>query len=85
MLSTVLGFVLHGHPGAQRAVVDSALADFPILASQLRENVHSVQGNGLALAVGVFGLLYGSLGVAQALQHTMAQIRAASCSRRSRR
>ncbi|TQF01155.1 YihY/virulence factor BrkB family protein [Kitasatospora acidiphila] len=74
LLSTALGFVLNAHPGAQQAVVNSALADFPIIGSQLRENVHSVQGNGLALAVGVLGLLYGSLGVAQALQHAMAQI-----------
>ncbi|RKE17665.1 YihY/virulence factor BrkB family protein [Streptomyces sp. TLI_171] len=74
LLSTVLGFVLHGHPGAQQAVVDSALADFPIIGDQLRENVHSVQGSGLALAIGVAGLLYGALGIAQVLQHTMAEV-----------
>ncbi|MCG6494204.1 YihY/virulence factor BrkB family protein [Kitasatospora sp. A2-31] len=74
LLSTVLGFVLHGNPGAQRAVVDSALADFPIIGSQLRQNVHSVEGSGIALFVALFGLLYGVLGVAQVLQHTMAEV-----------
>ncbi|MDY0812785.1 YihY/virulence factor BrkB family protein [Kitasatospora purpeofusca] len=74
LLSTALGFVLHGHPGAQRAVVDSALADFPIIGDQLRQNVHTVQGSGLALAVGIAGLLYGALGIAQVLQHTMAEV-----------
>ncbi|MDH6118923.1 YihY family inner membrane protein [Kitasatospora sp. GAS204A] len=74
LLSTVLGFVLHGHPGAQGAVVNSALADFPIIGDQLRQNVHSVQGSGLALAVGIAGLLYGALGIAQILQHTMAEV-----------
>ncbi|MFD8479429.1 YihY/virulence factor BrkB family protein [Kitasatospora sp. NPDC059673] len=74
LLSTVLGFVLHGHPGAQEAVVNSALADFPIIGNQLRENVHSVQGSGLALVIGVLGLLYGALGIAQVLQHTMAEV-----------
>ncbi|MEK2494630.1 YihY/virulence factor BrkB family protein [Kitasatospora purpeofusca] len=74
LLSTVLGFVLHGHPGAQKAVVDSALADFPIIGDQLRQNVHTVQGSGLALAVGIAGLLYGALGIAQILQHTMAEV-----------
>lgn len=73
LLSTVLGFVLHGDPGAQRAVLNSALADFPIIGNQLRQNVHSVQGSGLALAIGVLGLLYGALSVAQVLQHTMAE------------
>ncbi|TQF01895.1 YihY/virulence factor BrkB family protein [Kitasatospora acidiphila] len=74
LLSTALGFALHGHPDAQRAVLDSALADFPIIGSQLRQNVHSVQGNGLAVAIGVLGLLYGALGVAQTLQFAMAQV-----------
>ncbi|MFJ8159983.1 YihY/virulence factor BrkB family protein [Streptomyces sp. NPDC096136] len=74
LLSTVLGFVLHGHPGAQRAVVDSALADFPIIGDQLRQNVHSVHGSGLALVIGILGLLYGALGIAQVLQHAMAEV-----------
>ncbi|MFE7526451.1 YihY/virulence factor BrkB family protein [Kitasatospora sp. NPDC057542] len=74
LLSTVLGFALHGHPGAQRAVLDSALADFPIIGDQLRQNVHSLQGNGLALVIGALGLLYGALGIAQVLQHAMAEV-----------
>ncbi|BAJ26799.1 MULTISPECIES: YihY/virulence factor BrkB family protein [Kitasatospora] len=74
LLSTALGFVLHGHPEAQRAVLDSALADFPIIGDQLRGNVHSVRGSGLALVVGVAGLLYGALGIAQVLQHAMAEV-----------
>ncbi|MEU9048564.1 MULTISPECIES: YihY/virulence factor BrkB family protein [unclassified Kitasatospora] len=74
LLSTVLGFVLHGHPGAQRSVVDSALADFPIIGDQLRQNVHSLQGSGLALLIGALGMLYGALGIAQVLQHAMAEV-----------
>ncbi|MFG3224059.1 YihY/virulence factor BrkB family protein [Kitasatospora sp. NPDC048194] len=74
LLSTVLGFVLHGHPDVQRSVVNSALADFPIVGDQLRQNVHSVQGSGLALVIALLGLLYGTLGVAQVLQHAMAEI-----------
>ncbi|MCC9305755.1 YihY/virulence factor BrkB family protein [Kitasatospora sp. RB6PN24] len=74
LLSTALGFVLHGHPGAQQAVVNSALADFPIIGNQLRQNVHSVQGSGLALGIGLLGLLYGALGVTQTLQFAMAQV-----------
>ncbi|MFB7668090.1 YhjD/YihY/BrkB family envelope integrity protein [Kitasatospora sp. NPDC056138] len=74
LLSTVLGFVLYGHPGAQEAVLDSALADFPIIGDQLRQNVHSVRGSGLALVIALLGLLYGTLGIAQVLQFTMAQV-----------
>ncbi|MFJ9610630.1 YihY/virulence factor BrkB family protein [Kitasatospora sp. NPDC101176] len=74
LLSTTLGFVLHGHPGAQKSVLDSALADFPIIGDQLRQNVHSLQGSALALTIGVLGLLYGALGIAQVLQHAMAEV-----------
>ncbi|MFD4531987.1 YihY/virulence factor BrkB family protein [Kitasatospora sp. NPDC058397] len=74
LLSTVLGFVLHGHPGAQQSVLNSALADFPIIGDQLRQNVHSLQGSGLALAIGALGLLYGALGITQVLQHAMAEV-----------
>ncbi|MFF2078525.1 YihY/virulence factor BrkB family protein [Kitasatospora sp. NPDC058162] len=74
LLSTVLGFVLHGHPSVQKAVVNSALADFPIIGDQLRGNVHSVQGSGVALVIGVLGLLYGAVGIAQVLQHAMAEV-----------
>ncbi|AUG80486.1 hypothetical protein CFP65_5803 [Kitasatospora sp. MMS16-BH015] len=74
LLSTVLGFVLHGHPAAQQSVLDSALADFPIIGDQLHQNVHSLRGSGLALVIGAVGLLYGVLSVAQVLQHTMAEV-----------
>ncbi|MEU3562466.1 YihY/virulence factor BrkB family protein [Kitasatospora sp. NPDC006786] len=74
LLSTVLGFVLHGSPGAQQSVLNSALADFPIIGDQLRQNVHSLQGSGFALAVGMLFMLYGALGIAQVLQHAMAEI-----------
>ncbi|MFH8386701.1 YihY/virulence factor BrkB family protein [Kitasatospora sp. NPDC018058] len=74
LLSTILSFVLHGHPGAQKAIVNSALVDFPIIGDQLRQNVHTVQGSGLALVVALLGLVYGVLGVAQVLQHAMAEV-----------
>ena len=74
LLTTGLGFVLHGDPAAQRAVLDSALSDFPIIGNQLTQNVHSLRGTGLAAAIGTLGLLYGSLGISQILQFAMAQV-----------
>lgn len=74
LLTTSLGFVLHGNPSAQRAVLHSALADFPIIGNQLQDNVHSLQGTGAAVAIGTIGLLYGSLGMTQILQFAMAQV-----------
>jgi inner membrane protein YhjD len=71
LLSTVLGFVLHGHPGAQRDLVDSALSQFPVIGNALRGDVKQLKGNTAALVIGILVSLYGSLGVAQALQHAL--------------
>lgn len=71
---TVLGFVLHGNEKLQRDLIDSALGDFPVIGSQLRNNVKALGGNGLALAIGLLASLWGALGVTQAGQHTMAEV-----------
>src|SRR5438128_6085182 len=74
VLVTVLGFVLHGHPGLQDRVLNSTLGQFPIIGDQLRTNVHSLQGSGFALAIGVGGTLYGGLGVGAAAQNAMNEV-----------
>jgi YihY family inner membrane protein len=74
VLVTVLGFLLHDNPSLRHDLLDSALADFPIIGQQLRKNVGALDGNGLGLAIGLLGLVWGSLGVAQAAQHAMAQV-----------
>jgi uncharacterized BrkB/YihY/UPF0761 family membrane protein len=74
LLTTAVGFVLEHHPAAARAVLRSALADFPIIGDQLRESVHPLRGSGVGLAIGIAGLGWGSLGVTQVAQHAMAQI-----------
>lgn len=71
LLVTVLGFALNGNPGLQQDVLNSALGQFPVIGDQLGENIHSFHGNGFALAVGVAGVLYGALGVAQATQNAL--------------
>lgn len=69
LLVTILGFVLQGDPHLQDKVVNSTLAELPIIGSQLRENVHSLKGSGVGLAIGIVGTLYGCLGVAGATQN----------------
>jgi YihY family inner membrane protein len=71
LLVTVLGFALHGDPHLQARLLDSALAQFPLFGSQLRESVHSPAGSGLGLVVGIAGTLYGCLGAAQATQNAL--------------
>ena len=71
---TVLGYVLHGHPGLQDDILNSALADFPIIGAQIKGNVGSVRGSGIALAIGLLGTFYGGLGIANAAQDAMNRV-----------
>jgi membrane protein len=71
LLVTILGFALHGDPALQAKLLDSALAQFPLFGSQLRESVHARAGSGLGLVVGILGTLYGCLGAAQATQNAL--------------
>src|SRR3954447_5769202 len=49
--TTVLGYVLRGHPQLEQSIVGSALGQFPVIGRQLK--THSLHGSGLALAVGI--------------------------------
>jgi YihY family inner membrane protein len=71
---TVMGFVLQGNHRMQRDLLDSALSDFPVIGTQLRQNVHALRGNGIVLAIGLVASLWGALGVTQVAQYTMAQV-----------
>src|SRR3954447_17455570 len=53
LLVTILGFVLQVDAELQEQLLDSALGQFPVIGSQLRDNVHSLTGNGAGLALGI--------------------------------
>jgi membrane protein len=65
---TILGFVLESHPGAERAVLNSALTQFPIVGDQLSHG-QTLSGSGIALVVGVVGSVLAGLGVTTAAQN----------------
>src|SRR5690242_7300847 len=52
LLVTILGFFLDSDPRLQGELLDSALAQFPVIGSQLRDNVQSLSGSGAGLAFG---------------------------------
>jgi uncharacterized BrkB/YihY/UPF0761 family membrane protein len=70
LASSILGFALNGDPSLQHSILRSALGDFPVIGSQLRQPGRFGGGTG-GVIVGVLGALYGALGSAQALQHAM--------------
>ena len=74
VLVTLLGYALQGDPDLQRRVLDSALADFPVIGPQLQSNVHSLHGNALALTIGIGVALWAGTGVALALENALDHI-----------
>jgi membrane protein len=50
---TVLGMVLRGNASLQQSIVNSALAKFPVVGTQISRNVHSLRGSGVALVIGI--------------------------------
>src|SRR5215218_7087039 len=74
LLVPVLGSVLQHAAGLQARVVDSTLAQLPIIGTQLGQDVRPLTGSGLGLAAGILGTLYGCLGAAGALQHAFNKV-----------
>jgi membrane protein len=68
LLATILGYALHGSPHLQRHVLDSALAQFPVIGDQITTNIRSFHGSTAGLVVGMLGCVYGGLGIVQAAQ-----------------
>jgi YihY family inner membrane protein len=74
VLVTVLGIVLRNNPQLQDDVLSSALAQFPIIGDQIRENIHSLSRSGIALVIGIGGALWAGLGGIKAMQNAMDQV-----------
>src|SRR4051794_37534650 len=68
--SSVLGFVLQGHPGLEQQILTSALAQFPIVGDQLGRP-GGIQGSTTAVVVGILAAAYGAIGLGQAAQNAV--------------
>jgi len=72
LLTTVLGYVLAGNPDLRREAVDSVLTQFPVIGEQI--DVGSLEGSGVALAIGVAGSLWAGFGVVLATEHALDRV-----------
>ncbi len=68
--TTVLGWVLVGHPEWVQHIESSALSQLPVVGSQLLQP-RALSGGPVGLIIGIVGSLYGGLGVGQAVQYAM--------------
>ena len=48
LLATILGFALAGDPALRKQLIDSALANIPVIGPQLSSEVHPLEGNTVA-------------------------------------
>ena len=67
LFTTILGFVLQGNPDAQKALIDSAVSELPVIGNQLKSQ--TLSGSGLALVIGIVGTLLSGLGVTVTAQN----------------
>lgn len=77
LLITLLGLFFNHDSGLQHRVVNSALAQFPIVGKQLAgpHGIGSLRsGSVIGLVVGLVGLGWGSMGVTQSGQRAMAEV-----------
>jgi YihY family inner membrane protein len=68
LLFSALAFFLQGHPDVRQDVQQALLRNFPTIGPDLKRNIETIHGSGIALSVGVLGTLYGGLGAMQAAQ-----------------
>ena len=72
VLATALGIVLRGHSELQRAILNSALTNFPVVGDDLQRSTHALSGHAtLGLVVGIGLALWAGLGVVRAMEHAM--------------
>lgn len=69
LFTSILGFVLQGHPAAEHAVVHSVLRQIPVIGAQLGDQHTRLRGSGVGVAIGGAGTLLGGLGVTLAAQN----------------
>lgn len=74
-LVTILGMVLGSNPGLRNQVLHSAVNQFPIVGNDLAGNIRSLhRHSAIGLSIGLLGLIWGSVGLAQAGIFAMEQI-----------
>lgn len=74
ILGTVLNFTLASHPHLQEKLLNSALAQYPVIGQEIQSNLGHVSGSGVALVFGILLLLYGARGAARAMQNAMFEV-----------
>ena len=71
VFATLLAYALGHNARLQDRVVAAAVAQFPVLGTQIEGSIRAIEGSGIGLVVGVLGTLWGGLGITQSAQDAM--------------
>ena len=71
---TVLNILLANNPSLRNDLLDSALAQYPVVGNQIRDDLGTIPGTGLPLAIGIVFLLLGARGVARSMQGALCEV-----------
>lgn len=74
VLATVLNIVLKNNAALRATLIKSALAQYPVIGDEIKNNLGHVSGTGVALVLGIVLLVYGARGAAAAMQRAMCEI-----------
>lgn len=75
VLTTILGIVAAGNPGLRHLVVSAVAGQFPVVSSQLTQNVHQLRRSSVVgLIAGLLFALWGASGLAQSGMFAMARV-----------
>src|SRR6478609_1710118 len=71
---TVLNILLANNPSLRNDLLNSALAQYPVVGNQIRDDLGTIPGTGLPLAIGIIFLLLGARGVARSMQGALCEV-----------
>jgi membrane protein len=71
VFTSVAGIVMSGRPDVQERLLRSALAQFPVIGTEIRDNIGSIDGSFVTVAVGLGLALWAGLGALRAAQVAM--------------
>jgi YihY family inner membrane protein len=74
VLVSVLGLVLHGDDGLRHRILNTALAQFPVIGTDIQKNVGAATGSAVAVVVGVIGALWAGTAAFTTLQLALDQV-----------
>jgi membrane protein len=71
VLVTVLNLLLNSDSAFRHRIVSSALSHYPVIGQELQDNLAPLKQTGLALVIGLIGMMIGARGVARAMQNAL--------------